>query len=340
MRPSCAPFLLGFVWLAAIDGVSEVHASAPLRVVILSSDAPPDDARAAIERRLDDELTAAGFHPSRVPAPGALTAREPEMLAEIAAAEGAAGAVRVWTEGRRGAEVWMRDPRSGESIYTALDSPAYEGEDGASILILRVVEILYAGLVQLRTAERAPPSLIAPAPPPPRPLGALRLGVFASWIGRELGPSFGPAAGASLVLLPRVSVMVDLAVAAHRISVARPEGRAEVGLGQIRVALAYEVLARHAFTLGLALGGGALLAWAHAEGQGVYVGTRDRTFTGRLDGSIFLRFHLGARFWLRTELLAGVVLPALSLAVEGDPSVSPNVFVSMGTLSLEWSWFR
>lgn len=281
-----------------------------------------------------------------------------DALAAVSRARGTVGVIR-GAPAMHTVEIWVTDLASGKTLHQQLTDAG--ADDGA--LALRSVELLRAGLVEVKLNVPRPAPAFAPPPPPPTPSatatadartarepprgppfhGGVAPGVVLSPGG--MSPTATLSVGASWMPSDHVGLVALglLPIGSAELSV--PEGRAELSAylagGGVRVAM---LGPRSQWSPSIDIG--FVGAWLHAR-------TRSEALSSETDattGAVFVRAGLGyapiPRLRLRADVLAawvgqGVEVrfkppfapdhnPARVMATWGQPLMVPSLGAEIG----------
>lgn len=292
-----------------------------------------------------------------------------EEIKMIAAYKDAACAVRVVrTPGQGGGtvDVWVQDDRSGESVYWQLVADDLEGPDGASILALRIVELIRASLYALQKPDSAEAEMEIPpgavkvlqntagpvevqveetvGPAAAGPLANPSKGAFGIRLGFSgIGSPGGTGGRGALDMALRWSFVPFLSVEAEGLftvvgkDIRHLEAGATFNAALLRAWLIWEILHRGRVRFCAGAGAGGLFAWtqgyAPAESYDV------RSELGRaafLGGSIQIAFVLSRYVWLRAGFAAGTTFPdEIKVRFSGEEVASFGRPLLEGALGVE-----
>lgn len=309
----------GILALAALLLARPAHAAdatAPRARVVLVR-APSDDALIVQTFvRLRSELTSAGFS---VEERSEQTNDERDVGTADASAL-AVIAVRRASEGGK-AEIVVADHATHKTVIRTVDFP----RDDASLLAMRVVELLRSSLVEpiaLPAPEGVPSPAADPLPAPvaawtrPRPRWALGLGAALIYAGADVGPAGAPAFSAEYGVVESLRVRLLLTGPAIGGEVVGAEGRAtlrqELGLLELGWEPALDVPVRPRVGAGL----GVYHFDARGRATPPYVGGGDDAFSalGSLGAGAVMRLGHALRLVLEGRGLFAFPRPVVRFA--------------------------
>ncbi|MFH1436816.1 MAG: hypothetical protein ABIJ56_14005 [Pseudomonadota bacterium] len=258
----------------------------------------------------------------------------------------------------------MTGPR-GQAIRKTLPIGDHTDSDAASVVALRIVEVLGAGLLEMKglnssensgkakplkeeegkdgiVEKKTPPKTDikeeSPAPAPDGKRGKIGLRVGLEALG---GPGGTGAKGAvSLALrwsiVPYLSLEMEGLAAFAGQSIEEEEGRASFGVGIIRGWLLWELLHTGRVKLCAGIAVGALIAWSEGSGAEEPAAQADSTYTGYIGGTLQLAVALAKHIWLRLGFTPGVSIPEVSIRFFGGEVATFGRPVLEGFLGLEF----
>lgn len=300
------------------------------------------------------------------------TSHEEAWEAEIknaAGADGAIGALRIvrLPEGEGGSvDVWIRDGKTGESVFWQLAADDLKGPDAAAILALRVVELVRASVYGLKmpgvswaTAVDLPPGTIRvidspPQPPeaPPAPsgkpidvrlMGSLKKGDIGLRLGFSgLGSTGGTGGQGAVEFAVRwnfvrfFSMELGMFFSVVGRDIVRLDESASFDVAALRGFLLWEVLRGRRLKISLGAGVGVLFAWSKGKApEGVAV-SDELGYAAYIGGSAQLAVVLIRYLWLRTGFSVGTTVPReIAVRFGGDEVASFGRPVLEGFLGME-----
>lgn len=286
-------------------------AAEPTRIVLVASPGMDE-----LANRFVAELRSLRFDVVR--APDAAVAPTTAELEALAVTQQARAAVRVEAV-ESSVDVWLVNPQSHEVIYRRVVS-----DKDPAVAVLRSLEILRGGLVDLQALRPEPePEPQRPQPPPQIPVPAKRDVVaarpFSAWSfglgGAVLLPHAGNAAsgdaalGVHYRLNQHFALHADGYIPLSHFEVKGTGGSADLYLGGLLLAATVSPLGERAVTPSLGLGVGSLMVYALGHASDGFRALNTSAFATLPHARAGLGFRLAPRLWLTTGLTAGLATP-------------------------------
>ena len=320
------------------------------------------------ERISETELSALGFNVEVVGGAAVDDEEQLEELEKIGMEKNADCAFRIIKspEGNSGnVDLWIFNRTTGQATHKTLPIGDHTDPDAASVAALRIVEVLGAGLLEMKvrnSAEKSgnarplknkegkdgkvekktPPKAgtreenAVPAPDAKRGKIGLRAGLEA--LGGPGGTGVKGAVNLALrwSIVPYLSLEVEGLAAFAGQSMEEEEGRASFGVGIIRGWLLLELLHTGRVKLCAGIAVGALIAWSEGSGAEEPAAQADSTYTGYVGGTLQLAVVLAKHIWLRLGFTPGVSIPEVSVRFFGSEVATFGRPVLEGFLGLEF----
>lgn len=323
----------------------------------------PDEAWIKAEKKTETELQALGLKVVRVASRAVGEgARRIELgaAAKLRRAACALRIVRFRHKGSGSVQLWLTDRVTRKTVLRTLAIAAQETR-AASIVALRVVELLRASLLELnlrrpvvkgrqpqRDPIRPPRALLAIARSAAVP-AAMRLtgrpkrpGRFGVRLGLvTLGGVGGTGVLGAVALAGRwspkwyLSVELEASVSVLGEDVSHLGAKASYDLGNIRGWLLWEILRRGRWRPSLGLGVGVLISWVRGLGAERYLAQTDQAVTGDLAVSAQLAIILTRNLWLRLGVVSGVSLPSVIVEFGSESVATFGLPYFSGSIGLE-----
>jgi len=318
-----------------------VENTAPSKVVIISMKACcADEAWEAAEKTAAAEFSALGFDVETVDGTATDTEGQWAELGSIVEEKKAVCALRISLAdagSRKGADVWVNETVTGKTIYRFIPFEGSPDAEAASVVALRVVELLRASLLELTMApegakEAGPPAEVVamiedkkPAPQakldeelavppgPGKPPGQLGLRLGAEALGSPGGMGAMGAVNLSLRwnFVPYLSAEIDAMITFVTRSVKHGDASASIDLSAVRGWLLWEFLRGKILRLCVGAGGGILLAWSRGFVSGFFETRTDVTWAGFVGATVQTGIVLSKNLWLRPGFIVGFSLPPI-----------------------------
>jgi hypothetical protein len=337
-----AASLTGAPAVRAQEPVGDSAGAAPAKVVIISMKACcAAEAWEAAEKTAAAEFSALGFDVETVDGTATDTEGQWAELGTIVEEKKAVCALRISLAdagSSKGADVWVNETVTGKTIYRFIPFEGSPDAEAASVVALRVVELLRASLLELTMApegakEAGPPAEVVamiekkePAPrakldkelavPPPvsePATGQVGLRLGAEALGSPGGMGAMGAVNLSLRwnFVPYLSAELDAMITFVTPSVRQGNASASFDISAVRGWLLWEFLRGRILRLCVGAGGGVLVAWSRGFVSGFFETRTDVTYSGYAGGTVQAAIVLSKNLWLRWGFIVGSSLPPI-----------------------------
>ena len=315
------------------------------RVVLVR---PPEDQSALSELfiRLQGELRMQGFETVFASSQGTVDVYDLQRIAQLAQAP-ACVALEL-REGRPMVSLWFIDKLTSKS--QALSFSGMDDEDAPSVLPLRTVDLLRAGLLERREPELAasdtrvklqepdqptkPRLASSPEDLPKRRLPfSARVASGASYQNLKLGPAFGFEFSAGRLLTEHFELAFVGALPLDHVSISAPKAIASVKVTQFGAEIRFQrELLPSRLSLEFTGGAGAAYVSATSEAQPSLTARRSSGFTAVVTLGVGAWYKVGGHFQLGTMVHAVGMLrePVIQVDNRLQTIGRPMVLASLG----------
>ncbi len=227
-------------------------------------------------------------------------------------------------------EVWVRRHGAGNPVFKSLAIRATDADEAASVIALRVVELLQAKVSEeegVPTRSTLPESAPQPEPeqnllPPPQTVPAL------SWSGRvgfggigSIG-QVGPMATANAAvrmqgLFPSLALEVDALLSFAGDGAQQDGEAASFTIGTVRAWVLWEPLPTNLVQPSLGLGDGLLIASSRGHRSESFEAVRATTAVGYAGATVQGMIWVTERLGLLAALSAGFAIPRITIVFGG-----------------------
>ena len=321
------------------------------------------------EKITEAELSALDFNVEVVDGVAIDDEEQLQELASMGMGKNADCALRIVKnpEGNGGdVDLWIFDKTTEKSIHKNLPIEDHTDSDAASVVALRIVEVLRAGLLEMKvlnsTANKGkttPPrkekkgkddkvekkalpqadireqdTLMAPG----KSRGKIGLRVGLEALGGPGGTGVKGAVNLALRwnIVPYLSLEIEGFASFAGQNIEKEEGQSSLGISIIRGWLLWELLHTGRIKLCAGIAGGVLIAWSEGSGAEEPAAQTDSTYAGYVGGTLQIAVMLSKHIWLRLGFTPGVSIPEVSIRFFGSEVATFGRPVLEGFLGLEF----
>lgn len=307
-------FLLGVALVATL--APEARAGSARVVIVSLGGCCPDEAWVEAEKITRAEFAALDFEVQVVPGVATGEKDRREELFKLARQNEAAAALRIvrsTSPAMGGVELWVMDQVTGKLVFRNIEVEWRANGDAASIVALRVVELLRASLLEIQVPSQKPAQIEKPLLDlvenvPRKARGFIGIGMGVATLGSPGGA--GALGGVRMALsydpIKHLGIELDGLVSFASRDI-RQEGAASTfEVAAVRGWILWRILTRGVARPAIGLGGGVLVPWARGLDEARKM---DRTVTGYVGGTAQLGLALSRNVWMRVLCNVGFSLP-------------------------------
>jgi hypothetical protein len=355
--------------LAALNAPCQTSGESKAQVIIVGMQSCcSEEAWPEAEKLAQAEFASLGFGVKVVDGSTAGEAERRIELEKIAADQDAVCALRIIRspEGAGGGvDLWIADRVTGKTTFRHLSVEGESEGEAASVIALRVVELLRASLLELKI-EGSAKGEVAPTPEVtemiedvnlPEPLTpeelekarietksrkkdlsgpvGLRFGIEALGSPRSVGIMGGLDLAVRWNFIRFLSFEIEGLIALISKDISRDPTGASFNFTAVRAWMAWEILNQRVLRLSLGMGGGALIAWSTGYAPETYEVRTDWTHTGWVGGSLQAAFVLMKNLWLRLGFTAGACVPSMIVVFAGEQAATFGPAMFEGFVGIE-----
>jgi hypothetical protein len=245
------------------------------------------------------------------------------------------------TEGG-GVDLWIIDRVTGKMVYRQIPLDVAQGSQSASLVALRVVELLRASLLELELPD------VKPQTPPPQPAkdlvdrdrdkpeGPVGLLTGASLLGSFEGAGIQGAINwiVNYRPIPRLAVELEGLVSFASQNISDDNRSATFDVAAVRAWVLWFIIPHGVVRPVLGAGGGMLVPWAQEVKDGN--AKKKHGLVAYVGGTLKVVLALTRTFWLRVSVAAGTALPEVRIKFNEEKVAFFGMPLIEGQLLLEF----